>query len=241
MKRNGTYSEVKLFVCSAQIVNGWLDGTGGYLNYDVDNELTNIPSSYYVPDDLYIYTFSMSNTEIVYVSALPSSGNSTKRYCVTSGVNTGKTYIWSGSAWIETTNVVTAEKLGLQVFNANGEAVFDSRFKYLDVLDSNWSVKAPDTFETDRAIAIADLSPNFGYGSSYDNNGARCFAYGCGGHILFEAGYQSKRSGPPDPFEKCHVGAAYRQLYTEAYTPSDWGTGTGIQGDKYMVLDVTGY
>lgn len=45
------------------------------------------------------FLYKLAKAGIVPVASLPSSGDSSKTYLVTYGVNAGKCYIWTGSAW----------------------------------------------------------------------------------------------------------------------------------------------
>ena len=236
LKKNGSVIEVEHFLCSADTTNHFRDKSFP-LSYNYpDDEPTNIASSYYVPDDLYVYTFSKSNSEIIYVSTLPASGNSEKRYCVTTGVNTGKTYIWSGSAWIETTNAATAEKVGFQVFNENGQTVFDSRFKYLDALDVNQTTRVSEKYDTNIAIAVADITPNIEYGTQMDLATGKTYKmFYAVGSVLFEGNYTSPSGSH---YDKCHTGRGSRLFY-RAEASQSFSRSTSHK--TYMTIDVTGY
>lgn len=55
------------------------------------------------------FLYKLAEAEIVPVTSLPASGDTSKTYLVTAGTDAGKCYIWTGTAWqeISSTDVVT--------------------------------------------------------------------------------------------------------------------------------------
>lgn len=237
----GSEIKIKHFLCSASTVNGISDRLPQY-DTDRDTQPTNISSSYYVPYDLYIYTFSPIN-EIVSVSSLPTTGNSNKKYFVTSGANAGKVYVWVNSSWVELTNAAVGnrDKCGLQIFNASGDVVFDSRNKYFRCLIGRYS--GTTGIDNDVTYAIANVDPyvqiyNYEVGSeSLFDRRARCYI---GGAVMFDSNYISQR-WPGEPWGNPHVGGGWRVTYVNS-TPSDDAMILGqYNAPYYFVIDVTNF
>ena len=67
----------------------------------------------YVSNNL-VYLNMVATGELVPVTSLPESGSANKKYVVTTGENAGKIYIWAGSAWLETYDVVSRSEAAAQ-------------------------------------------------------------------------------------------------------------------------------
>lgn len=121
------------------------------------------------------------------------------------------------------------ENLGLQVFNENGDIVFDSTNKYLNVIRSSYeisSVYCPN----DRALAIIDVEPYAYFMTRYNG-------YYIAGHVMFESGWRNYRGGV---YPNCHVGFAIRNTYSGT-SPTENVTIGDNNSPHYIVIDVTGF
>ena len=131
----------------------------------------------------------------------------------------------------------TSEKIGFQIFNENGETVFDSRNKHLKVVDASYDVYADHRLPIDKALAIADTDLYMLYTNFVSGLPQRCHI---GGHVLFESGWQSQRSGPT-PYETPHAGIGMRVLYTNSTSSGEDVKVGEYNAPNYMVIDVTGF
>lgn len=64
----------------------------------------------------------LATAEIVPVTALPASGDTTKKYLVTTGTDAGKLFFWTGSAWQETMDSVSRAEAAAQRASASQNA-----------------------------------------------------------------------------------------------------------------------
>ncbi len=64
----------------------------------------------------------LATAEIVPVTALPASGDTTKKYLVTTGTDAGKLFFWTGSAWQETADSVSRAEAAAQRASASQNA-----------------------------------------------------------------------------------------------------------------------
>lgn len=244
LQRTGSEMIAKNFLCSASTVNGYSAGVPSQ-ETDRDTQPTNIPSSYYVPNDLYVYTFSPIN-EFVSVSSLPVTGNSNKKYLVTSGTNAGKVYVWVNSSWVELTNAVVGnrDKCGLQIFNASGDVIFDSRNKYLKCLIASNGMSIG--ISNDVTYAVANVNPYLRIGN-WNSSGtpstwtAKSYI---GGAVMFDSTYVSNRR-PGVPWGKPHIGGGWRITHDYGSGTSGYQMALGSPGNYpdpyYFVIDVTNF
>lgn len=188
LKQSGSGYEIKHFVSAASVINGQWDRVYADIiaGTDRDNESTGLPSEY-VPNDLYIYTFSENNNS-------------------------------------------NQENLGFQVFNENGDIIFDSTNKYLNAIRSSYDVRAYLGFPNDRALAVIDVEP-------YADFITRFGGYYIAGHVMFESGWQGHRGGV---YETCHVGLGIRNTYS-ATSPNEYAIIGNTNSPHYIVIDVTGF
>lgn len=132
------------------------------------------------------------------------------------------------------------ERLGFQIFNENGEIVFDSTNKYLNAIRSSFDISPYLDFPNDKALAVIDVEP-FGYYDNVSGTATGYEGYFAAGHVLFESGWQSRRSGTT-PFPKCHIGMGVRQLYNPPYRARErYQFNAGGSMPHYIVVDVTGF
>ena len=122
------------------------------------------------------------------------------------------------------------------MFNENGQTVFDSRFKYLDALDVNQTTRVSEKYDTNIAIAVADITPNIEYGTQMDLTTGKTYKmFYAVGSVLFEGNYTSPSGSH---YDKCHTGRGSRLFY-RAEASQSFSRSTSHK--TYMTIDVTGY
>ena len=127
----------------------------------------------------------------------------------------------------------TTEKAGFQIFSASGNVIYDSRYKYMNVINKNDIHDLYQDLELIRTkkIAIGTIQSGLNRVKTSDN-----YHYVNSGGVIFEKGYTDPKG---TTYNYIEIGAGARILDTnQSYWDHwhEWGWGSDI-----IVFDVTGF
>ena len=138
----------------------------------------------------------------------------------------------------KTPGYVSQENFGLQIFNANHETVFDSRYQYFNAVQVGfWGSGHFTTLNNISEYAIADICPWMTLTDKYEGAVGQTYTFCCtGGHVLIGRGWQGRSSYPSQyPL----VGTGMRTILKQL---GGSGFNTEIGADNnYIVIDVSGF
>lgn len=127
----------------------------------------------------------------------------------------------------------TTEKAGFQVFSASGNIVYDSRYKYMNVINKNDFRSLPQDLELIRTKKIAIGTIQSGLNKVRISG---TYNYVNSGGVIFENGYTDPKG---KIYSDIEIGVGARILDTnQSYYSygNEWGWGSDI-----IVFDVTGF
>lgn len=126
----------------------------------------------------------------------------------------------------------SAEKAGFQILSATGNVIFDSRYKYLDVICNGYPIYSEEfNLINTKKVAIASSCSGLCFGMGVASSGGYLMNDGA---VLFEKNYTNPTG---TVYPTISIGAGARILdYNQNYHIQIFGRGT-----YYFVIDVNGF